>query len=329
MAQRKNNITIGIFILGALGLLFFLLIFFSGGNRFSDKERVVMHFEGSVQGLQIGAPIKLKGVDIGEIVNIEVNFLADDLTIVNVVTADLILKSIRQAEQETNSDIFDVLIEKGLRAQLKYQSLLTGLLYVELDFYPETEIRLLNLQSRHREFPTKTNPTFEKIFSEMENLDFKAVSKRLSKVLESVDKLLQSGKVENALDSFSNSTQAIETTASDFSEAVKAFDAKLLKLNKDLARSSKKFNVLLDKSAEQVPILSNEFVLTLSEMRLTLDRINSTMATAGDTFSEDSVLVEKISNAAQEVSRAARSLSELSETLEQQPEAVIRGKNRR
>ena len=63
MTNSKNtSFAIGAFIVGAMVLIFIALIFFSGGRLFSKKEKVIMYFEGSVQGLQIGAPVKLKGV---------------------------------------------------------------------------------------------------------------------------------------------------------------------------------------------------------------------------------------------------------------------------
>jgi paraquat-inducible protein B len=152
MTQKINHLTIGAFVVGALILLLLFLIFFSGANLFTHKERVVMYFDGSVQGLKIGAPVKLKGAELGQIVDIEVTFLSDNLSIVNTVTADIILKRIRQDGEQFNDDIFDAVIEKGLRAQLNYQSLLTGQLYIELDFYPKSELHLHKLQIEYREF---------------------------------------------------------------------------------------------------------------------------------------------------------------------------------
>jgi len=325
MTQKNNNITIGSFIVGALVLTFFLLIFFSGGNYFTDKERVVMYFDGSVQGLQIGAPIKLKGVELGEIANIEVTFLHDDRTIVNIVTADLILKRIHRSDEQPDEDIFDVVIKKGLRAQLNYQSLLTGLLYVELDFYPNSELRLLNLQSQYREFPTiKTD--FESLFNQIEGIDLISISKGLASVLDSLDTILKSGKIEQAASDFSAAAQAIEKTATSFDNAAVALESELTMLSTKLTASIDGFTLLMGEANHQLPLLSDEFVQTLTGLRKALNTINDTMTAAEGTFSEDSQLIEQLTRAAEEVSRAARAFRLLSETLEQQPEALIRGK---
>lgn len=310
MTQKNNTLAIGSFVAGAVILLFSLLLFFSGGNYFTDKERVVMYFDGSVQGLQVGAPIKLKGVEIGEIVNIEVSFLADDLTIVNIVTGDIVLKRINRTDQQPTNNVIDAVINKGLRAQLNYQSFLTGLLYVELDFYPNTEIRLLNLQSQYREFPT-IGTDLESIFNNIENLDLEAISTNFSSALGSLDSLLKSGKIDSAVNDFSAASQAVA------------------ELSKELSASVETFNALLDQTNKEIPRLSDDIALTLTELRETLNGIDGVMATAGDTFSEDSMLIDQITRSAEEVSRAASAVRVLSDTLEQQPEAILRGKQRR
>ena len=54
----------------------------------------------------------------------------------------------------TDDDVTEELIQRGLRAQLNTQSLLTGLLYIELDFYPDSEINLAEIDSPYYQFPT-------------------------------------------------------------------------------------------------------------------------------------------------------------------------------
>ena len=103
MAKNKS-FAIGAFIVGALLVVFFALLFFSGGRIFSQKERVVMYFDGSVQGLQIGAPIKLKGVVLGEITDIQINFQSDDKPALTAVTADLVLQRINSKGTDVNNE---------------------------------------------------------------------------------------------------------------------------------------------------------------------------------------------------------------------------------
>ena len=161
--KKNNSFRIGAFIVGAILLVFLALLFFSGGDLFSQKERVVMYFEGSVQGLQVGAPIKLKGVILGEITDIQINFDSNTQdngnknnsakNIVTAVTGDLALKRISRKGNEVSLEFFEEAIANGLRAQLNFQSFLTGLLYVELDFFPDTPATLYGFKKITLSYP--------------------------------------------------------------------------------------------------------------------------------------------------------------------------------
>src|SRR5690606_41735510 len=106
MSTKKNtSLAIGAFIAGAVLLVFVALIFFSGGRLFAEKDRVIMYFSGSVQGLQVGAPIKLKGVVLGQINDIQIIFQSDNKTIVTAVTADLVMERISSEGSEINNEI--------------------------------------------------------------------------------------------------------------------------------------------------------------------------------------------------------------------------------
>lgn len=325
MIQKNNNVAIGGFVIGAVILLFLVLLFFSGGNYFTDKERVVMYFDGSVQGLQIGAPVKLKGVELGEVVDIEVTFLSDNVTIINAVTADIILQRINRKTAQSGGDIFEGVIERGLRAQLNYQSLLTGLLYIELDFYPDSELRMFDLQSDYREFPT-TKTDIESLFNELESIDLIAMSNKLGSIMTSLDKLLKSGKIETAASDFSMAAQAIQKTAATIEGMSTVLSSDVEVLIKSLTITANNFNTLALESNALLPDVKQDVALTLAELRKAINNLNLRISTVGDTFSEDSRLVNQLTQSAEEVERAAQAIRLLSETLEQQPESLLRGK---
>lgn len=70
MSKQASKTLIGAFVLGALGLVVAGLFVFGSGKLFRKVEKAVMYFEGSVQGLQIGAPVMFRGVQIGHVTNI-------------------------------------------------------------------------------------------------------------------------------------------------------------------------------------------------------------------------------------------------------------------
>jgi paraquat-inducible protein B len=151
-------------------------------QKIYPKRRFVMYFDGSVRGLQVGAPVELRGMPYGEVVDIHSQIHADDLSVQIPVFVDLQpdrMKIIGEfqgdlANQERHR--FQALIDKGLRAQLKTGNLLTGALYIDLDFYPEAQPATLSMHDDIYIIPT--------IPTQMEYL-----SNQLSSILDKIEQV--------------------------------------------------------------------------------------------------------------------------------------------
>ncbi len=316
--NKPRSVVIGAFIVGALLLVFIALLFFSGGQLFSHKERVIMYFEGSVQGLQIGAPIKLKGVVLGEITDIQINFQSDDKNILTAVTAELALQRINRKGANVDQEFFEGAIQRGLRAQLNFQSFLTGLLYVELDFFPTMPAHLYGFQNDVLELPT-VGTEFEEISKNLQDLNIKGVINNLEKLSANIAKLVESGTVEKTLGSVKTAADSIDQTAISFRTDINA-------ISQELTKTSSELNTLLITLNTQAPAISLNLNNTLTQLQQSLAQFNDTAQTLDTTFAEDSPLVYQLNRTLKDVSRSANALRDLSDTLEEQPESLLRGK---
>jgi paraquat-inducible protein B len=316
--SKPKSVAIGAFIVGAIVLVFVALIFFSGGQLFSHKEKIIMYFEGSVQGLQLGAPIKLKGVVLGEVTDIQINFQSDDKNVLTAVTAELALQRINRKGTNVDRAFFEEAIADGLRAQLKYQSFLTGLLYVELDFFPDSPAQIYAFQNNLLELPTK-GTEFEEISKNLQELNIKGVIDNLDRLTSDVSKLVASGTLEKTLGSVKNAADSIETTATGLRTDVNNISQQLTKTTTELM-------VLLKSLNQQAPAIANNLNATLTQLQQSLDQFRNTARTMDNTFAEDSPLIYQLNRTLKDVSRSANALRNLSDTLEQQPESLLRGK---
>ena len=146
------------------------------------KRRFVMYFDGNVRGLQVGAPVELRGMPFGEVVDIHSQIHADDLAIRIPVTVDLepdrleIIGDSKGEIAQQDEQTWQALIDKGLRAQLKTGNLLTGALYIDLNFYPEAEPAALSMQDGLYVLPTV--PT-----------DLEYLTNRLGSILDKIEKV--------------------------------------------------------------------------------------------------------------------------------------------
>ncbi|MDP4918243.1 MAG: MlaD family protein, partial [Haliea sp.] len=76
--ERSHSVAIGGFIIGALLIVVATLLFVLGSGLGSDRSKVVMIFDSSVKGLSLGAPVTLRGVEVGQVTGI--NLLLDSAT---------------------------------------------------------------------------------------------------------------------------------------------------------------------------------------------------------------------------------------------------------
>lgn len=326
--KKNTSLRIGTFIVGAILLVFLALLFFSGGDLFSQKERVVMYFEGSVQGLQVGAPIKLKGVILGEITDIQINFdgNAQDngnknnsaKNIVTAVTGDLALKRISRKGAEVSIEFFEEAVKNGLRAQLNFQSFLTGLLYVELDFFPDTPATLYGFKKNYLELPTVATG-FEELTKNLQEINLKGLVNNLDQLTLRLSQIVKSGVIEETLGS-------VKLAADSFAHTANTMGQDVSLLSKNLSRTSTQLDKLLVSLNQQTPILADELRASMVQLQKSLVELDKATSSVHQSFSEDAPLVNQLTETLDEVSRSAQAFRTLSETIDQQPEAFLRGK---
>ena len=138
MKTKLSPAAVGVFVIGALALGLIALLSFGGMSLFSKPHRFMVYFDESIHGLDLGSPVKLRGVRVGRVVDLAVHY--DDVAnrSVVVVTCELNRNVITD---EKGADLkiagpkdIQTMVDHGLRAQLGVLGLATGLLFVELDF---------------------------------------------------------------------------------------------------------------------------------------------------------------------------------------------------
>ena len=124
--------------MGAFALAIVALLTFGGVSFFSKPQRFVVYFNESIHGLDLGSPVKLRGVRVGRVADLNIRY--DEATNRSVVA--VLCEFSRDTMTDNKGVLIDVtdraqlqtLVDHGLRAQLGVLGLATGLLYVELDF---------------------------------------------------------------------------------------------------------------------------------------------------------------------------------------------------
>ncbi|MEH6634841.1 MAG: MlaD family protein [Halioglobus sp.] len=318
MSDKQSTVAIGAFVIGAVLIAIATLLFILGSG-FGKKDKIVMAFDGSVKGLNVGAPLALRGVEMGQVTKIEVVLDEDTLELIMVVEADFDGSKISYKGTTPPADDYtEELLGRGLRAQLNTQSLLTGLLYVQLDFHPNTKLILVDIDSPHTQIPTV--PT-----------DMQRIAKKLQEidVTQLVDDL---NNIGNSINTVVDSAE-FKALPANVTVALKSLTQLSDQLQQQLATTGPKMDTVLDETAATIANANAELpkLSTLVENNLqALDNatlaFQQTMSEVDGLVSEDSATVYELNRALRELADAGRSLQSLARTLEEQPESLIKGK---
>ena len=170
------------------------------------KRPWLLHFDGSVRGLAVGAPVDFRGIEIGRVIDIILEFDWEKLAFRIPVLIELEPDRIDWVGKQTmdRRQGMDFLVEKGLRARLKQGSLLTGQLYIALDMYPDAPPAKIVWSEPYAKLPTIPTPMeeitrgvtkfvekFEKIPLEQIGNDLRDTMANLNKTTEDLQKLVQ------------------------------------------------------------------------------------------------------------------------------------------
>jgi paraquat-inducible protein B len=215
MSVKANKTVIGVFVVGALVLVLAAVLAFGGGRFLEDTFLVVMYFDGSVKGLNLGAPLVLNGVKIGTVEDIKIQMNLQDLVFQTKVTAKIYSDRISPAGDETyvkemmdlyekspegvNEELLSALVKKGLRCQLDVQSMVTGMLLVRMDIHKKaTDEELTKGPDGYWVLPTIPSD-MEKLQQTIENIPLDEIMSKLNSTMDGIDQLVNSSEVKGGI----------------------------------------------------------------------------------------------------------------------------------
>jgi len=232
MSKPANKKVIGLFVLGAIALLVVALVVFGSGKIFKKTTPIVFYFEGSVKGLNIGSPLMIRGVQVGSVTNVNLEINPQDGSLRIPVQADFDPDKVTRfggtrwirSEPGKRAEGLKMLIDRGLRAQLQTQSILTGLLMVNLDFLPNTPVRLVGTDPKQLEIPTIPT-TLEEWSNKLEKLPIEQIFNKLASSLERVEKIVNSPELEGGIKDLAQGLKEVRNLTKSIDEEIKPLSA--------------------------------------------------------------------------------------------------------
>jgi len=335
MSKQVSPTLIGSFFLAALGLVIIAIFMFGGGSIFKKHHQFVLffHTENNLNGLNVGAPVKLEGVQIGEVK--EVALLVDEKTL-EVVKPVVIELDYSNIINDDDDDTYDFeskegdahkqstknFIKKGLKAQLKTQSLLTGLLYIEFQFTPQDEVVMSGRNFRDlQELPTTTNATedlkreAQKVVNRIGKLPLEQIVEDLAVNMHEIKVILTS--------------QSLKENRQGVNQSIKEMEKLLVNLNENFTPLMLNLNGTMKDTRVVVQEFSREIKPVLSSLEKTLNKATELLSEsqyAVRSFEDLSSPEAPLWQALEALKEAAESTKNLTDTLERNPESIIYGK---
>jgi paraquat-inducible protein B len=178
----------------------------------AESQRYVLRFRESLSGLSVGAPVQFLGMPIGEVsdVGLEYSKISGDLrSRVEIVTYTYrimehlvtreTLALLKDLPREKRQGVTQKLVsEKGLRAQLRAVSLISGQLYVALDYFPDAPKATIDWKQEPPEFPVvpggmaQLQEKIQSIVAKLDKVPVEEIGDDVKKAAESLDRTLQS-----------------------------------------------------------------------------------------------------------------------------------------
>ncbi len=329
MSKQANPTIIGVFVLGALLIALIGITVFASGKWFTKKSEFVVYFDESVNGLSVGALVKMQGVPIGKVTDIQVQLDPKTKRILTPVFIEIEHEKCEQLIQvkafNRKQTIMQQLIEDGLRLQLQYTSLVTGKLYIESLLRPDSPMSLMHLNKDFAELPAIASNSQEvkkniaDAIREIQNIPFHDLFTELLIMIKNIKEITGSDDTRQAIHALATSLTELQSILKSFnshSEAIAGY------AEKTLLHSSNSMQKL-DKAT--TPILSNVQV-TIENANKTLEQFQASANSVGEVFNENAQFQQNLNGTLTEIRRSAKSLRLLADYLGRHPEAIIRGK---
>lgn len=317
MSKPVNKTAIGAFVCVFAALLFACFIFFGSFSFSNDTRQFVIYMSDSVNGLDIGSAVKFKGVKIGSVKSIKMHLegqRADDLSIPVIIE---ISNSFDEAAgKHFDEEKFNDAVRQGLRAKLQLTSVVTGLLYVDIDFVPGTPIVLRGNREiiDLPEIPTIQSNTSQMmkavavILQDLAEADFSGLSAQLKNTVARIDRGLSEIEFEKINGNVVRITDSAATLLED--PELKDAVANVNRLIKDI-------DALSANLSAQVDPVTQELKTGLTEMRATLTEISGAIHSFQTTFTtQQGSIGQEFNDALVQINDAARAVRALAEYLQ-------------
>lgn len=321
MSKKINTTSIGLFIVTGVALGVIGLLLFSSSKMFTKTKDIIVYFNESLNGLNEGAAVKYRGVTIGSVKRVMVQYNQATNDYAMPVVIELQEKLLRERMPTLNyafsASSMAERLREGLRASLETESLVTGVLFVGIDIDPNAPPPVFHqLEKIYPELPSK--PTqIQQLLQNLGSLDIKSLQTNLTALVTRLDTTVGELKMSDINAGLTNLLDSVNrlVTNPDISNGLAA-----------LRPTLDQYRELGAKVTSKIDPLSDSITNTLAQAERTLAQLRGTGENLKSMLAPGAPLSNDLDQALQQLAGAAQSISSLVDFLKQHPNALITGR---
>jgi paraquat-inducible protein B len=325
MSQKANPTLIGAFVFGAIVIAIGAVLFFGSANLFAKKQLYETYFDQSVNGLAIGSNVKYKGVTVGKVTKVQLKFPGQgEAPIVRVlyeINTDNLLNKFGLSIILNDRKFHDKAIANGFRAKLDFESLISGQLFIALDFYKDTGTPVLHLEPDQNIFEIPPQPSdidailanLTKAIGNIGSVDFASLASELQAVLKSANDAIASMHLDQLGNSLDKAASSISTLANG---------AEVKSALTSVRESFDQLTVTLKSLNPAVGDLKP----TLDQAKVALTNLQKSTAQLDSLLKPDSNFRYQLDSSLSEISSAAAAIQQLADFLQRHPNSLLFGR---
>ena len=321
--SRTTPTAIGAFVIGALALIVVAVLFFGSGTFRDTRLHAVSFFHGSVAGLRVGAPVTFRGVPVGEVKSLALRVTpaaGEPFVQVNMELVPGMVK-VHGIDRARDPTKIPSLVDQGLTAQLVKQSFVTGLLSVELSLRPGVQTSRVG-DTAVPEIPTVPGE-LEALTKQLQTVDIAAALESVQRTLASLNAILTSPHVKQAVSDLPQITAALKHTVATVDREVTA----LSRTGRDaLGGTEAAVHKTLASIDTLAANLDNETASTLAALRGTLESANATLDGTRALVDPQGETVLQVQRAIDDLAETAARMRNFAERVDRNPSVLVRGR---
>lgn len=294
MSQEARYIRVGAFVLGGIAAAIVGALLFGGGKLFGQRSVVIETvFDESVQGLEVGSPVKLNGVQLGTVKSI--GFVGDAYVVEGpgaleegrraLVRMEITNRGRSRNHPDEQAVAIRNLVERGMRIRLTPLGI-TGTSFLQAEFLDTAKYPPMQISFTPREIYVPSAPSTinqlssaaERLMTRIDKLDVERLLTNFDKVLVAINDAIGQADVAGASKSVVEVLADLQKTSAAARSAIGAAD--LGGTTAAARRSIDELSATIARLQAAIDASGDDLAVTLANLRAASENLRDVAETA-------------------------------------------------